>query len=442
MSEISVAIPNYANWPLVPLSKICSIISRGTAPVYVESSDIKAIGQRCITHADFDASVARPHSENAMSGNGVLRAKKGDVLLNSTGTGTIGRSCIFDEEGEFIVDGHVTLLRPLNHLIDSRWLNILIRSSWFQTHMERYCYTGSTNQLELSRSQLSLSAVAIPPFPEQNKIGDILDTLDDKIRQTEAIIAKLQQVKQGLLHDLLTRGIGADGQLRPAFEQAPELYKASPLGWIPKEWEVSALSDIATIRSGATPLRTRFNRYFDNGRHLWVKTLDLNEDILVTTDEKITDLALSETSCFLLSPNTILVAMYGGWEQIGRTAILGATAATNQAISALSLSDSIYPEYALRAIQHGRHRWKKIAASTRKDPNITKSDIEQFIISLPQCCDEQRYICERYTSMITRIHEESSILMKLKNQKSGLMDDLLTGRVRVTALLAPQPPAQ
>lgn len=85
-----------------------------------------------------------------------------------------------------------------------------------------------------------------PDYASQKTIANILDTLDIQIRQTEAIIAKLQQVKQGLLHDLLTRGIDENGQLRPPYEQAPELYKASPLGWIPKEWEVRQAGEVCT----------------------------------------------------------------------------------------------------------------------------------------------------------------------------------------------------
>jgi len=73
----------------------------------------------------------------------------------------------------------------------------------------------------------------VPPLRQQQAIAEILDTLDTTIRQTEAIVEKLKQVKQGLLHDLLTRGIGANGELRPLQSQAPHRYKESPLGWIP-----------------------------------------------------------------------------------------------------------------------------------------------------------------------------------------------------------------
>ena len=110
MRDNRMEIPNDAGWSAAKLSDHCELISRGTAPTYVERSSVMAIGQRCVTEAGFDASKARPHKPLAM--RGVVQPAAGDVLLNSTGTGTIGRSCVFRHDGDFIVDGHVTVLRP------------------------------------------------------------------------------------------------------------------------------------------------------------------------------------------------------------------------------------------------------------------------------------------------------------------------------------------
>ena len=95
---------------------------------------------------------------------------------------------------------------------------------------------------------LSTKDITAIPFPrfdvkEQRKIARILDTLDTTIRETEAIIAKLKAVKQGLLHDMLTRGLDENGELRPPQSEAPHLYKDSPLGWIPRQWEQTVLAN-------------------------------------------------------------------------------------------------------------------------------------------------------------------------------------------------------
>jgi type I restriction enzyme, S subunit len=81
---------------------------------------------------------------------------------------------------------------------------------------------------------------------DQSKIADVLSTIDRTITHTEALIEKYQQIKAGLMHDLFTRGIGADGKLRPPRDQAPEMYRESSIGWIPKEWEVKCCSDLCT----------------------------------------------------------------------------------------------------------------------------------------------------------------------------------------------------
>ncbi len=92
--------------------------------------------------------------------------------------------------------------------------------------------------------------VDLPPLPEQRQIAAILDTIDDSIRKTEQVIAKLKQVKQGLLHDLLTRGIDDNGELRDP-ERHPEQFKDSPRGRIPRGWEMWSLE--ACVRAPITP---------------------------------------------------------------------------------------------------------------------------------------------------------------------------------------------
>ena len=70
--------------------------------------------------------------------------------------------------------------------------------------------------------------------------------MDDLIERTEALIAKYRAIKQGLMHDLLTRGVDASGRLRPPREEAPGLYRESAVGWVPREWEMVPLVTLAT----------------------------------------------------------------------------------------------------------------------------------------------------------------------------------------------------
>ena len=202
MSDTAIDIPNEAGWPKRTLDRMCSTISRGTAPVYVEHSDVLAIGQRCVTALGFDPAFARPHSSRAMAN--VLKPEVGDVLLNSTGTGTIGRTCVFDSSKGFIVDGHVTLLRSAPDQFRGEWLDAVLRTSWAQNHLERFCYAGSTNQVELSRTELAATSLPVPGIDEQDDFVRIFRTLDRAIRKTEAIVEKLKQVVLNPDKDVMT----------------------------------------------------------------------------------------------------------------------------------------------------------------------------------------------------------------------------------------------
>ncbi|MFC3150272.1 restriction endonuclease subunit S [Litoribrevibacter euphylliae] len=357
------------------------------------------------------------------------------VCMSNGSKALVGKSAAYrDIKGRYTVGAFCSLFRPYDSA-DSAFLSHVFQSSSFRKHIDFILAGSAINNLR----NKDVEDYELIDFNSEEKvtIANILDTLDTQIRETEAIIAKLQQVKQGLLHDLLTRGVDENGELRPSYEDAPELYKPSELGLIPKEWNAKSLEEISTIKSGSTPLRAKAEIYFcSEGGFPWVKTMDLNEDVLVRTDEQITQKALDKTSCTLYPKESVLVAMYGGWEQIGRVAMLAKEAATNQAISVLIFkSDDIFPEFVLRSLQFNRHHWKKVAASTRKDPNITKSDVEKFKIAVPDETNEQQHIVKAYREMIDKINAEAMTLDKLLSKKSGLMDDLLTGKVRVTELL-------
>ena len=437
MPDSRLDIPNVARWPEQPLAEVCELISRGTAPVYVERSEVLAIGQRCVTSSGFDASRARPHSGLAMAR--VLRPAAGDVLLNSTGTGTIGRSCLFDGAGTFVVDGHVTDIRPTPHFLIGQWLNTILRSAHGQRHLERFCFSGSTNQVELNRRALTGTRIPIPPIDEQQAAAAILDTLDSTLRQTEAIIEKLKQVKQGLLHDLLTRGIDANGELRPPQSQAPHLYKESPLGWIPNEWQVKRLADYmaADITYGIV----QAGPHIEDGVP-YVRTGDMAGDqlvraLLLRTSRRIADsYRRSEVRAgdIVMSIRATVGKVLPVPQDLDGANLTQGTArlAPNQLTDAGFLLWAIRHQRAQESIQ------AEIKGTTFAE--ITLAALREVPLAAPMAIDEQRLIGVRIAACEDHIQQELKQRGKLVTLKSGLMDDLLTGRVRVTPLLAPAAP--
>lgn len=208
-------------------------------------------------------------------------------------------------------------------------------------------------------------------------------------------------------------------------------YKQTEVGVIPEDWHISTLGEISTMSSGTTPSRNLLDRYYRNGTIHWVKTLDLNDSVILNTDELVTSTAIKETSLRLYTIDTVLVAMYGGFNQIGRTGLLRITAAVNQAITAIQPRSSILlPEYLLAVLNSRVNYWKTVASSSRKDPNITSCDIRAFPIACPPL-PEQRAMAAALSDVDALLAKLDQLIAKKRNLKQAAMQQLLTGQTRL-----------
>ncbi|MGW7364153.1 restriction endonuclease subunit S [Streptomyces sp. NPDC054841] len=200
-------------------------------------------------------------------------------------------------------------------------------------------------------------------------------------------------------------------------------------------WPLIPIGELCRVSAGATPSRAAGSRYFSRLGTPWVKTLDLNEGPISATDEALTEVAVSELRMRVFPAGSVLVAMYGGWGQIGRTSILQVPAAVNQAISVLEARADLDSKYLLIALQHGRRRWRQFAASTRKDPNITKSDVLEFSIPVPPLTEQRRIVAvtEAVTAQERAIEASiaklSRLLFGVADRISAELKDGPMGRV-------------
>lgn len=208
-------------------------------------------------------------------------------------------------------------------------------------------------------------------------------------------------------------------------------YKQTEVGVIPEDWTVTTIGMVAEISSGTTPSRALVDRYYRNGHIPWVKTLDLNNSEIHSTEELVTQAALNETSLRCYPIGSVLVAMYGGFNQIGRTGLLRISATVNQALTAIkSNSSRLRPEYLLRVLNFRVNYWKAVASSSRKDPNITSKDIRDFPIALPSV-EEQEAIAEALSDADALIESLEQLIAKKRQIKQGAMQELLTGKKRL-----------
>lgn len=212
---------------------------------------------------------------------------------------------------------------------------------------------------------------------------------------------------------------------------AKPAYKQTEVGVIPEDWQVSVIGELANTSSGTTPARAQAARYFTNGTIPWVKTLDLNNGMICETEEAITPLALAETSLQRYPRGCVLLAMYGGFNQIGRTGLLQISATVNQALTAICPEpDRLHSGYLLRVLNYRRDYWRTVASSSRKDPNITSRDVREFPLALPPLA-EQQVIAEALSDADALIEALEQLLAKKRQIKQGAMQELLTGQKRL-----------
>jgi len=208
-------------------------------------------------------------------------------------------------------------------------------------------------------------------------------------------------------------------------------YKQTEVGVIPEDWNVNVLADIAATSSGTTPARDMADRYYRSGSVNWVKTLDLNNSEIFETDEKVTEQAVEETSLRPYPAGTVLVAMYGGFNQIGRTGLLRIQAAVNQAITAVQPSATkLHSEFLLAVLNFKVDYWKTVASSSRKDPNITSQDVRAFPIANPTL-PEQRAIANALSDVDALLSKLEALIAKKRDLKQATMQQLLTGQTRL-----------
>lgn len=273
----------------------------------------------------------------------------------------------------------------------------------------------------------------------QRKIASILETIDQAIEKTEALIDKYQQIKAGLMHDLFTRGITADGKLRPPREQAPELYQETPIGWIPRDWECSHLYTknrvgIPHLRTGPFGSALKGEHWVIEG-HPVITIGALGEGEFIKSELLyIGDFDATRLSDFKLRSGDVVFSRVA---DVGRSVVIeedqvGWIMSSN--LMRISLDrDQVLPDF----LQYQLATDARIKTQIRCKVNaggrdVANSDILNRLFFVWPEPIEQTAIVTRAKVVDSRIHSENHKLQKLIKQKMGLMNDLLTGKVPVT----------
>jgi type I restriction enzyme S subunit len=196
MSEIP------SNWQWSTIGDVSAYIQRGKSPKYTVHSDLPIINQKCIRWEELQLQHLKYiHPDQFSAWDESRFIKPGDILWNSTGTGTVGRAYLVKDADcvpPKVVDSHVTIVRASAKL-ESRYLFNWIKSPAVQSKIEEMC-DGTTNQIELSKSAIAATAIPIAPCEEQIRIANQLDSLlthiqicNDRIDATHSFLKRLRQ---------------------------------------------------------------------------------------------------------------------------------------------------------------------------------------------------------------------------------------------------------
>lgn len=265
---------------------------------------------------------------------------------------------------------------------------------------------GSTF-LAINSDNLMNLILSLPSSSEsQRTIASILSTLDNMSERTEAAIEKYKAIKAGMMQDLFTRGIDVKtGKLRPSYKEAPELYKETELGWIPKEWVTDSLGQICEMKSGEGITSKSIDDFGNypvyGGNGLRGYTSKYTQDgsyILIGRQGALCGNVIRVNGQFYASEHAVVVTVNNHTDVDWLSEVLDA------------MKLNVYSE-----------------ASAQ--PGLAVGKILRLKICVPRL-GEQRMIASVIQSLNKKVATEKALLSEYKQIKQGLLADLITGSVR------------
>jgi type I restriction enzyme S subunit len=245
-----------SEWPHVPLESLASFINRGITPSYVATGGILVINQKCIRNWRVSRAEAKrtDPSRKSISADRLLHPL--DILVNSTGVGTLGRVAQVGHLSEAATaDSHVTIIRPDSSKVVPEFLGYVLKLK--EPEIESLS-EGTTGQTELSRSQLRELSIPLPDKAKQAAIVEILTTLDNKIdinqQKRETVEAMARTIFQSWFvnfEPVRVKAQGGDPSLPTALAKLfPNSFETSTIGQVPHRWKVTQLGLHVSVAKG------------------------------------------------------------------------------------------------------------------------------------------------------------------------------------------------
>ena len=425
-------------WSVAKLSEIADVVSGGTPSRDVAEFWTPA-DVNWVTPTDITRNSKRVLSESSekISFKGLRNSSAktlpvGTILMTSRAT--LGEMKVSEVECCTNQGFKSLIVKPST----DKWF------VFYQMKRKKPCYEklgiGSTF-LEVNKKDTDNFEIELPQFLQQKKIAKILITVDNLIDQTQNLIEKYTAVKQGMMADLFSRGIDLSGtadtnknygQLRPSFAEAPELYQETELGWVPKEWKINRFKDITDILTcgvAATPVYVEEGEGFTflSARNIKNGRIDLSKLSYIPEW-----LHLQLTKHNKPRAGDILYSRVGAG--YGEAAVVEINEEFSVYVSLTHIRmKSGLNQYFYKYLLNTPQIKNKASIDVFQGggvPNLNVTEVREFQLPVPGI-EEQNAIGQRLTLLDDFIFKQKSLMEKYQLKKKGLMQDLLTGKVKV-----------
>ena len=339
--------------------------------------------------------------------------KEADILISLTGTVNktdYGNISWVDKNNKYLLNQRVGCLRNDNGEFNNRYYYYLLQSNMFRNQFFECGVGGTGNQANVSIADLNNIKVLKLPTREQEKIASILSTVDEQIDNVDALIEKNKELKKGLMQTLLTKGIGHTK------------FKKTEIGEIPEEWQNESLGDMVNFEGGTQPPKKYFSNECLDGMIRLIQIRDYKSDKFKVYVPK----ELCRRFC---DKSDVMIGRYGPpIFQILR----GLEGAYNVAlIKATPINERLDREY-LYYFLNNEKLFNLIDSLSQRTSGQTGIDMEvlkAYKIPIPPK-KEQEKIVLTLSQIDKRIENYENRNKKLEELKKGLMQQLLTGKIR------------
>ena len=412
MSELG-EIPE--EWSIVKLSDLSQKIGDGLhgTPKYVENSDYYFINGNNLVcgKVELYEDTKMVSEEDYIKNNKDLNENSLLISLN----GTIGNVAYYNNEKIMLgkSSGYINLKGNIN----KKYIYYVLKTNTVLEYFNKEL-TGTTIK-NLSLSTLRNTPIPLPNIREQEKIALILSTVDEQIDNVDALIEKNKELKKGLMQTLLTKGIGHTK------------FKKTEIGEIPEKWEVKNVSDVA--EKVCVGFVGSLNKYYTSSEKgiPMIRTTNLSQKGLLLKDLKyVTNEFHIKNKKSIVKKNDILVARHG---ESGKACLVDCDIDANCLNIVIIRPDTntINPQY-LKEIINSESVIKQVNNSIVGSVQnvVNTKTIAELKMAIPSI-EEQEKIVLILSEVDDKIEEYENKKQKLEELKKGLMQQLLTGRIRV-----------